>query len=215
MKLKSRWNYSYVYMILAIIISLFTSIKVAINSPFWIDNTVTNLLSHIPDAVIPFFIQVTELGDKKGIGIVALLTLAWLLLKKRNYLGAAAFALSLALGNEVSKLLKNLFVRPRPDLEHLVHVSSYSFPSGHAMVGTILYVFVSYLLMESTKSAKVKLFIGTIALILLILIGASRIILQVHFPSDVLGGYALGYTWVFFWILFYTYLKKRLHNERG
>lgn len=210
MELKQKWNYSFIFIIIAVLISLYTSIKVGLHSLFWMDDRVAGWAAHVPDSAIPFFIQVTEMGDKRGIGAVALLTLAWLLLKKRNYLGAAVLALSVALGNEVSKILKDLFDRPRPDLEHLVNVKSYSYPSGHAMVGMIVYFFIAYLLIEETKSKAIKLIIGVLAAILLLLIGASRIILHVHYPSDVLGGYSLGYIWVFCWLLIYKYFKKRV-----
>jgi membrane-associated phospholipid phosphatase len=209
MERKNYRNFSYLFIIFALFCALFTSIKVAMSSDFWIDDKVAGLFAHVPKSVIPFFIQVTEMGDKKGIGVVALLALAWLLLKQRNYVGAGALALSVAIGNEVSKLLKNLFVRPRPDLEHLVDVKSYSFPSGHAMVGMIVYFMIAYLLMEEAKSKSAKITIAVITAILLLLIGASRIVLQVHYPSDVLGGYALGYIWVVIWILIYNYFKKR------
>ena len=180
------------------------------SSHFWIDEKVAGIF-HVPESVIPFFIQVTEMGDKKGIGVVALLALAWLLVRKRNYVGAAVLALSVAIGNEVSKLIKDLFERPRPDLEHLVDVKSYSFPSGHAMVGMIVYFMIAYLIMEDVKSRAGKIIISVITAILLLLIGASRIILQVHYPTDVLGGYAFGYLWVVIWILLYNYFKKRIN----
>lgn len=211
MERENKRNFSYLFIIFAVLLSVFTCIKVAMNSYFWIDEKVVGLFSHVPRSVIPFFIQVTEMGDKKGIGVAAILALAWLLLKKRNYLGAAALALSVAIGNEVSKLLKDFFERPRPDLEHLVLVKSYSFPSGHAMVGMIVYFMIAYLLLEEAKTKAGKITIAIITAILLILIGASRIILQVHYPSDVLGGYTLGYLWVVIWILLYNYFKKRIN----
>jgi len=210
MERENKRNFSYIIIIFAVVWSVFTCIKVAMNSHFWIDEKVVGLFSHAPKSVIPFFIQVTEMGDKKGIGVAAILALAWLLLKKRNYLGAAALALSVAIGNEVSKLLKDFFERPRPDLEHLVQVKSYSFPSGHAMVGMIVYFMIAYLLLEEAKTKAGKITIAVITAILLLLIGASRIILQVHYPSDVLGGYAIGYLWVVIWILLYNYFKKRI-----
>ncbi|MEH7436318.1 phosphatase PAP2 family protein [Neobacillus drentensis] len=209
MEAKSKVNYSFIFMGMVIVFALFTTIKVATHSIFWMDDKIAGLFSHVPHSVIPFFIQLTEMGDKKGIGVVAILMLIWLLVKKRNYLGAAVFALSIALGNEISKLLKDYFARPRPDLEHLVDVKSYSFPSGHAMVGMTVYFLIAYLLIESAVSKKAKIIIGACAAILLLLIGASRIILHVHYPSDVLGGYALGYIWVSLSIILYNYLKKK------
>ncbi|WP_052353805.1 phosphatase PAP2 family protein [Neobacillus jeddahensis] len=207
---KSKANYLFVFLILAVVIAGFTSIKVAAHSIFWMDDQVAGLLAHTPNVFVPFFILITEMGDKIGIGIVALLMLAWLLIRRRNYLGAAVLALSIALGNEVSNLLKDLFVRPRPELEHLVKVESYSYPSGHAMVGMVVYFMIAYLLMEGNRSKTTKIIIGSFATILLLLIGASRIILHVHYPSDVLGGYALGFIWVTIWLFIYKYLKKRI-----
>ncbi len=209
MEVKSKLNFSFIFLVIAVILALFTSIKVALHSIFGVDDLIAGLFSHVPDSIIPFFIQVTQLGDKKGIGVVALLMLVWLLLMKRNYLGSSVLALSIALGNEVSKLLKNLFVRPRPDLEYLVHVKSYSYPSGHAMVGMVVYFMIAYLLMEGRYSKTAKILIGGFAAFLILLIGASRIFLHVHYPSDVLGGYALGFIWVSIWIFLYKYFKQR------
>ncbi|MEH7081439.1 phosphatase PAP2 family protein [Neobacillus drentensis] len=211
MERKNKRSFSYLFIIFAVLCAVFISIKVAMSSHFWIDEKVAGLFSHVPESVIPFFIRVTEMGDKKGIGVVALLALVWLLLRKRNYVGAAVLALSVAIGNEISKLIKDLFERPRPDLEHLVNVKSYSFPSGHAMVGMIVYFMIAYLIMEGVKSRAGKIIIAVITAILLLLIGASRIILQVHYPTDVLGGYAFGYLWVVISILLYNYFKKRIN----
>ncbi|MCM3114356.1 phosphatase PAP2 family protein [Neobacillus sp. MER 74] len=210
MERKNKRSVSYLFIIFAFLWAVFTCMKVAMNSNFWIDIKVAGLAAHVPELAIPFFIKITAMGDKIGIGIVAILALAWLLIKKRNYVGAAALALSTAIGNEVSKLFKDFFERPRPDLEHLVSVKSYSYPSGHAMVGMIVYFMIAYLLMEEARSKAGKVIIAVITAILLLLIGASRIILQVHYPSDVLGGYALGYLWVVIWILLYNYFKKRI-----
>ena len=209
---KGKRSISIFMMIIAVLIALYISVKVAINSTFWMDDKVAQLFSRVPASLHPFFINITEMGDKKGIGGAALIMLAWLLIKKRNFIGASAFVLALGIGNEASKYLKDSFTRPRPSLEHLVHVTSYSYPSGHAMVGMIVYFFSAYLVMEAIHSKNGKILVVTLAAILLILIGASRIILQVHYPSDVLGGYALGYIWVMIWIILYKFFKKKLRN---
>lgn len=202
------------FLTLAIVIALFTSIKVSVQSHFWIDDKVASLFSHTPDFMIPFFIKITEMGDKKGIGIVLVLILLWLLFKQRNYVGAGVLALSVVLGNELSKLLKGLFIRPRPpESERLIHVTSYSFPSGHAMVGMIVYFMIAYLLIQGSSSKKVKTIIAVLTAILLLIIGASRIILRVHFPSDVLAGYSFGFIWVMIWIFIYTHFKDKQKRE--
>lgn len=200
------------YLILgfSILIAIYISIKVAAKQTFWIDDKLADLFAYVPDTFNPFFLFLTELGDKKGIGIVALIVLGWLLLIKRNLLGAAAIALSVALGNEVNKLLKDLIARERPELDHLAHVDSLSFPSGHAMVGLIFYYFIAYLMLEDIKSAAARRMVIIYAVLLLLLIGASRIILQVHYPTDVIGGFAFGYIWVLPSIYIYNFFKKKL-----
>jgi membrane-associated phospholipid phosphatase len=198
------------FLLLAIIIAIYTSIKVAAKDTFWLDEKLADFFAYVPDGLNPFFVWLTELGDKKGIGIVALIVLVWLLFVKRHFLGAAAIALSTALGNEVNKLLKDIIARPRPELEHLAHVDSLSFPSGHAMVGMTFYLFIAYLVIEGMKSAADKRFVILISALLLILIGASRIILQVHYPTDVIAGFAYGYIWFFLSICIYRLVKIRI-----
>jgi membrane-associated phospholipid phosphatase len=201
---------TYIFLGFAIVIAIYTSIKVAAKQNFWLDDKLADLFAYVPDTFNPFLILLTELGDKKGIGIVALIVLGWLLLIKRNLLGAAAIALSVALGNEVNKLIKGLIARPRPELDHLAHVDSLSFPSGHAMVGLIFYYFIAYIVMENMKSATARRMIFILATLLLLLIGASRIILQVHYPTDVIGGFAFGYIWLLASIYIYNFFKKKL-----
>lgn len=214
MQRENKQRLFYLFLIISIIIAIYSSIKVVAKQPFWVDPVLADLLAKVPDSLNPFFLHLTEFGDKKGIGFVAIIALGWLLLFKRNLLAAASIALSVALANEVNKLLKDLFGRERPDLEHLAHVDSLSFPSGHAMVGLVVYVFIAYLIIEGMTSIG-KRVVVILAAVLLLLIGASRIILQVHYPSDVIGGFAFGYIWVFFSILLYNYLKKFKRNKRG
>jgi membrane-associated phospholipid phosphatase len=206
---KGNW-YTYLILGFAILIAIYTSIKVAAKQTFWLDDKLADLFAYVPDTFNPFFLLLTELGDKKGIGIVALIVLGWLLLIKKNFLGAAAITLSVALGNEINKLLKDLIARQRPELDHLAHVDSLSFPSGHAMVGLICYFFIAYLVIEELKSATAKKLVILFTSLLLLLIGASRIILQVHYPTDVIGGFAFGYIWVMLSIFIYNFFKKKL-----
>jgi membrane-associated phospholipid phosphatase len=212
--MKTKGNlYTYILVCLSAIAAVYISIKVAAKETFWIDVKLADLFAYVPDNYNPFFLLLTELGDKKGIGIVALIVLVWLLLIKRHFLGAAALTLSTALGNEVNKLLKDWIARPRPELEHLAHVDSLSFPSGHAMVGLTFYFFIAYLVIEGMKSMAAKRMVVTVTVLLLLLIGASRVILQVHYPTDVVGGFAFGYLWVMMSIFIYTLFKNKLNRK--
>lgn len=155
----------------------------------------------------PFFELMDRLGNKLGVGIVTLFFLVWLWVKHRNYTAMAALVFAVAIGNEVNKWLKDAIGRPRPDQEHLVNVASLSFPSGHAMIGMILYTFIAFIIIEELKSAKVKWVTGILAGVWILLMGISRIIMKVHYPSDIAAGFAAGFMWVFLSIVLYEALR--------
>ncbi|WP_175477994.1 phosphatase PAP2 family protein [Bacillus sp. cl95] len=180
----------------------------------WFDKVITSSLNWVPESSLPFFIAITEMGDKVGIGILALITVLWLAFKKKDFAGIAAFVFAVALGNEVSKLLKNMVGRPRPEVEHLVDLTSFSFPSGHAMVGIILYFFIAYLILKHVENKNIRMLGAVLAGILILLIGMSRIVLHVHYASDVVGGYALGFMWVSLWIFLYEKYGRKLNRTK-
>ena len=88
--------------------------------------------------------------------------------------------------------------RPRPELAQLVEVAGYSFPSAHAAFSMGFYTFCAFYLSERHRSLWL-----TLAIILALLIGISRIILGVHYLSDVLAGWALGIGWLLILLLFF------------
>jgi len=92
-------------------------------------------------------------------------------------------------------LLKELFGRARPALwDYLVNAVHYSFPSGHAMVSTAVYGYIGYVLAKEFPQWRRPILAATMALILSI--GFSRLYLGVHWPTDVLAGYAAGLLWL-------------------
>lgn len=91
----------------------------------------------------------------------------------------------------VDKVLKPLFLRRRP-LDRLVeNVHGRSFPSGHASGNLLLYFLLIYIISIRFPQHKVKLY--AIAIIILLLMGLSSIYLRVHWVTDILAGYCLGY----------------------
>jgi undecaprenyl-diphosphatase len=94
-------------------------------------------------------------------------------------------------------LLKELFHRARPKVvTHLSGGGWYSFPSGHAMLGPIIYVFAAYLLLAKTDRPSTRWLIFLAAWALVLLIAISRVYLGVHYPSDVIGGLLAGSAWL-------------------
>ncbi|BAZ67820.1 phosphoesterase [Fischerella sp. NIES-4106] len=91
--------------------------------------------------------------------------------------------------------LKELFCRARPALwDHLVNVGHYSFPSGHAMVSMVIYGFIGYTLAKQFPQHKRLIF--TLNAGLISAIGLTRLYLGVHWPTDVLVGYAAALVWL-------------------
>ena len=143
-----------------------------------------------------------------GVAILLIVYLAWI---AKNYRGMMLVILTFAVGNVLNQLLKKWVQRPRPEIED--QLTSYSFPSGHAMSG-ILYLFtVAYLLSENnSKARKIQLWGG--AIILTILIGLSRVAGARHFASDVIAGWCIGYTWFIICIIWYE-RRKRVFQKRN
>lgn len=140
-------------------------------------------------------VEITVLG---GTTVLTLLTMlaAFYLLARRKLALAAFLAVSIAAGAIFNALLKNLFLRDRPDLvPHLVEVSSASFPSGHAMNSAMVYLTLAALLVSVERSWRVRVYIMSVALFLITAIGISRVYLGVHWPTDVLAGWSIGAAW--------------------
>ena len=111
----------------------------------------------------------------------------------RLRLNEVAPLVSLAL---LSTLLKSGFDRPRPDIvPHGAEVLTASFPSGHAMLSAIVYLTLAALLSRVQERRRVKVFLVALGVAITLLVGASRVYLGVHWPSDVLAGWAVGAAW--------------------
>lgn len=128
-------------------------------------------------------------------GIIALLILSIILIwwKSRDYVAIIVLALGTYLSDELNKWLKEVFARERPHIDPGIYAEGYSFPSGHAMIGLMFYGFLTYFLLTKLRTSKSKLIFGIIMSLFIFLIGFSRIILNAHYPSDVIGGFAIGF----------------------
>jgi len=135
----------------------------------------------------------TALGEPTILIAAGVGVLLWLWYAGRARLGLVLFLIAMT-GRGISELQKYWIGRPRPDLDqHLVVVQTSSFQSGHANSSMIFYTTMALALAVGTKWYRVAV-IG--AVMLSLLIGTSRVMLGVHWPSDVIGGWSLGLLWV-------------------
>ena len=99
--------------------------------------------------------------------------------------------------------LKHLFNRPRPDTPLLFHADGLSFPSGHALFSITFYGLLLYMVYKSDWKKEVKWLVIVLLLILILVIGFSRVYLRVHYATDVVAGFCVGFIWLTFalWLL--------------
>ncbi|HWL26938.1 MAG TPA: phosphatase PAP2 family protein [Ureibacillus sp.] len=149
-------------------------------------------------------------GETKFIMIISIILILSLWFRQRNYRGMLLVLLTVGAGNGINQLVKSLIERPRPDM--LEQLSSFSFPSGHAMMG-LLYVFtIAYIISELFMSQKTSITVWSIAVILVILMGLSRIASSHHYATDVLAGWSLGFTWFIICIYWYESRKRKINK---
>jgi undecaprenyl-diphosphatase len=139
--------------------------------------------------------DLTALGSIVVLTLLTIAVLGFLLIDGKR---ATALYVLVAVGGGalLSTLAKTLFARPRPELvAHLVEVTSYSFPSGHATSSAVTYLTLGVLLASAQRRKRIKAYLIGVALTLTLLVGTSRVYLGVHWPTDVLAGWALGAAW--------------------
>ena len=139
--------------------------------------------------------DITGLG---GMVVLTLLTLAvsvFFLIQRKWHL-AIYVAAAVTSGTIASSLLKAGFDRPRPDLvTHGQHVYTASFPSGHSMLSAIVFLTLGALLAGAQSDRVTQAYVLGLATLLALAVGVSRVYLGVHWPTDVLGGWAAGAGW--------------------
>ena len=139
---------------------------------------------------LSFFKAITFLGSTFFISIIVIFSGIFFLFRGRFH-KAHIMLLAGIFSGIASTLAKYLIKRPRPDIWALTSVpDSYSFPSGHALITLVVFGMISYFLAEHYP--KPKRIIYSSCLVLLFLVGLSRVYLGIHWPSDVLGGWIIG-----------------------
>lgn len=150
------------------------------------------LHGHAIASLVSFFEVVTYAGNGVVLGLVTLAVTLYLLRRRR--LDAAALLCGAAIGIEIlNPVLKLIFHRPRPELAY-VHLDTYAFPSGHATGSAAIYGVALYLLVRHASTRR-RVLAGIAYAGLVVVIGFSRLYLEVHYLSDVLAGLSLGFAW--------------------
>lgn len=160
---------------------------------------------------------VRDITALAGTGILSLLVAGvagyLLMLRKPNL--ALLLLVAIGGGTLLSTLLKQGFGRPRPDLvPHAMYAGSTSFPSGHAILAAVTYLTLGALLAQIQPRRQLKIYLLTVAVVLTILVGFSRVYLGVHWPTDVLAGWVVGGIWALLCWLAAQWLQRRGQVEQ-
>lgn len=158
----------------------------------------------------PWLDGVALIGTALGSGVavyVVLVIAGGLLWRSRHHLSALLLLLTLVGGRALIGLLKAFYDRPRPGLYgaeiqalgmRFDYPESASFPSGHAITAVVVFGTLAYLVARLERTRRLRRITLGVALLLIAVIGFSRLYFAVHYPSDVLAGFLAGLLWATF-----------------
>lgn len=167
---------------------------------------------HKTPLLVNLMLIVTFFGSTKFLLPAYILIVGFFLWKHKN---AIALEIGIIAGSStlIMYLLKNYFHRHRPISVLADTLTSYSFPSGHSVSSSIFCGILSYLVWKTNISNFKKYLITFLLLLYTLAVGLSRIVLMVHFATDVIAGYCFSIAWLIcsFWtikIIHETYFKS-------
>jgi undecaprenyl-diphosphatase len=153
--------------------------------------------------------EVTVLGGGVVLTLITLVVAGYLLIE-RWYASTLFLLVAVAGGMLLTNVLKGFFDRDRPTVvPHLADSLLQSYPSGHSMMSSVVYLTLAVLLARAMERRRVKVYCVTVALLLSLIVGASRVYLGVHYPTDVIAGWAGGIAWALLCWLAAYWLEKR------
>ena len=180
-----------------------TLVQLDLAAARWIHSTTT-------PAGASVFLAITNIGSPPMMAAIALLGVLVTFVARHRLL-AWAWAAAAVGGAILDQVLKTTIHRSRPEYAAaFLHGSSYSFPSGHAMGSIIGYGFLAYAITLTVRWAGThRRVVLAAAVLLTLLIGISRVYLDVHYPSDVVGGWAAGLAWLAVCVTGYEFVTGR------
>lgn len=176
------------------------------------DTTAHGVLFESLGASRPLGLAVTWFGNNATvIGFVIAAALALIL--TRRYWAAFRVVFASAAGGLVVRGLKSLFARDRP-FDQVIQATGYSFPSGHAFAATVFYGMLIYLTFRLTQRTWMRALAVVLGVSVIAAVGLSRVYLNVHYPTDVLGGWLAGSAWLVASLLIVDQVEHRTRSRR-
>ena len=180
-----------------IIIFAVTAYRIFLLKKDDIDSVVFNFLAtHVSTKHTEIMEAITFLGNHNFlIPANLVLIIYFLLIRKHRWYSIKIPVVAIG-GVTMMALLKFVFSRPRPLIPLLEPARGFSFPSGHAMMSFSFYGVLIFMVYENVRNQYLRWGLIVVLLLLIFMIGLSRVYLRVHFASDVIAGFAAGFIWV-------------------
>lgn len=199
-------RYRHLYTLLFVLLICFIELSFSYQTPFidQFDNAVSNYIQSFRNEYLTsYFIWMSYIGSKKVYFPVLFILLMYFLIRRR-YMTAILLMINFYGSRYMNYMLKLWYERPRPDISQLVTATGYSFPSGHSMNAVAFLGFIAYItITEHRLQLHQKILLIFISCFLIFSISISRIYLGVHYPSDILAGWAAGGSWLVLCIMFH------------
>ena len=158
--------------------------------------------------VYTVFRWITELGSFHVVFPLTLIMMLLFLILFKDYLPACLFGVGVLTAHITNQLLKQLMTRERPSISVLLNAEGYSFPSGHSMIAIVCYGLIAFFIGLHLASNKQKVILYILLGGLILLIGVSRYVLNVHFLTDIISGFLFGGIILFSFIHLYKLLMN-------
>lgn len=181
-----------------------------------IDNDILHFLStHVVNDRLTGFMKAITYGASATFLQIAYGVLCVFYLLHRNFKRVVEIAVVGLGGFCINYVMKISFQRTRPPEPLLEALRNFSFPSGHATSGFIFYGLLAYLIWKTDIPHRYKYLSGALLILFSLLIGFSRVYLRMHYPSDVVAGFCIGFAWLLLTIYLFEKLKKKADKEQG
>jgi undecaprenyl-diphosphatase len=178
------------------------------------NNAIHFFATHSSPGLIALMEKITFFGSTTFLFPAYIVLIGWYLIKKK-YTYAADIAI-IAISSTVMMFgLKQFFHRQRPQLPIIKGITGYSFPSGHSLSSFVFCTILIYLVWKGALHLGYKVVLTLILILCPLAIGLSRVVLNVHYATDVIGGFCLAIVWVILSFIFLRKIRKRKLTVRG
>lgn len=208
MILNLKKNYELIIVFICLFLFLLILRDVYINEITFYDNSIKKMIvDKLRSDNLTYIMKIiTFFGS--AVPFIMIVAFLFMILKEKKY--AYLAGINLLLITLLNNIIKIVIRRPRPLNINIIVEKGFSFPSGHSMVSAAFYGFLIYIIHDNIKEKYLRYILYTSILILILLIGFSRIYLGVHYTSDVLAGFLISISYLIIYIsILPKYIKRR------